>query len=240
MQGRRGELATSVEGGIMGKDDDNSVYDKVIREICGLDWISLTKDGLINVAWAYYYFSVQFCENVGLARILYPNDERLKELDSGERDTDNLSPWPRVAEIGERIDHCEFMRRTLELSPIDEARRLRLESIGNAFLIFTRSIDPETRALSLPSYEDGGLERVFRAILQAPTWDDPLLHAFRHFLEKHITLDSDPDHGHGSLCRFLQPNAKVLGLWTSFKQILIESAPELLGSGPIKKVERSR
>jgi len=210
----------------LGGNKDNS-YEEIIKLICDLNWNGLSREGLTDIAWVYYFFSVQFCETVGLARILYPNDKKLEELDHGERDTDNLSPYPGVVEINERVDHCEFMRRTLELTPIELTRRLRLQSIGEAYLILTRSMDPATRAVSLPTYEDGGLEQVFRSILRAPHWDTALLRAFKHFLEGHVALDSDPVHGHGSLCRFLEPNAKVFDLWTAFGQMLIEAAPEL-------------
>lgn len=202
-------------------------YQDVIKSICALDWSGLSQEGLTKIAYVYYFFSVHFCETVGLARILYPNDERLEELDRGERNTDNLSPYPGVVEANERVDHCEFMRRTLELTPVELGERLRLESIGNAYLILTRPLDPATRAVSLPTYEDGGLEQVFRSILRARHWDTPLLGAFKHFLEGHVALDSDPEHGHGSLCRFLEPNAKVFDLWTAFAQMFVEAAPEL-------------
>ncbi len=200
---------------------------QVINEICDLNWSALTRDELIDVAWAYYFFSVQFCENVGIARRLYPDDKRLEELDRGERNTDNLSPCPGVVDVEEKVDHDEFMRRALRLEDIDELRRHRLLMIGNAYLNKVRAADDTTRALSLPSYEDGGLERVFRSILQARSWDGPLLQAFQHFLVGHIALDSDPKEGHGSLCRHLAPNAQVLDLWTAFKQSLIAAAPGL-------------
>src|SRR5450631_2067774 len=67
------------------------------------------RQGLINVAWVYYYFSVQFRENLEIARSLYPDDDRLLQLDHGERDTDNLSPWPGVAAAWEKMNHDEFM-----------------------------------------------------------------------------------------------------------------------------------
>ena len=53
--------------------------------------------------------------------------------------------------------------------------------------------------MALASYEDGGLERVFRAILTAQHWNDPVLQAFKHFLSEHIRFDSDPEQGHGAL-----------------------------------------
>jgi hypothetical protein len=206
---------------------DTASHAQVIDEICHLNWSALSRDELIDVAWAYYFFSVQFCENVGIARRLYPEDKRLEELDRGERNTDNLSPCPGVVDVGEKVDHDEFMRRALQLEAVDEIRGRRLLLIGNAYLDKVRATDDATRALSLPSYEDGGLEKVFRSILQARHWDGPLLQAFNHFLVGHIALDSDPKEGHGSLCRHLAPNARVLGLWVAFKQSLIAAAPRL-------------
>ena len=214
-------------GPLLNRESLAESYGKVIDDICDLNWSDLSRDDIINTAWTYYYFSVQFCENVGIARALYPNDLNLEELDRGERNTDNLSPCPGVVAVGERVDHDEFMRRTLELSSIDEVRERRLKAIGEAYLEKVRAIDDNTRALSLASYEDGGLERTFRAMLQCKHWDGPLLNAFRHFLEGHIKLDSDPDHGHGSLCRHLEPNKQVYDLWVAFKESLIAGAPGL-------------
>ena len=202
-------------------------YERAIDEICDMNWAHLDHEGLINVAWIYYFFSVQFRESLEIARKLYPDDERLLQLDHGERDTDNLSPWPGVATRGERMNHDEFMRRTLALAVIPENRRLRLQSLGHSYLAKTRGMDKMSRALSLASYEDGGLEKVFRAILTAPFWDGPLLEAFKHFLEEHIRFDSDPEAGHGALCRHLTPNDQVLPLWIEFKQMLVEAAPSL-------------
>jgi hypothetical protein len=158
---------------------------------------------------------------------MYPDDGRLLELDRGERHTDNLSPWPGVAAIGERMNHDEFMRRTLGLTKISEIGRIVLSEIGNKYLKTVRAIDPHIRALALATYEDGGLERLFRAILTAPNWNGPLQQAFKHFLAEHIRFDSDPDQGHGALCRHLTPDDRVLPLWTQFKHMLLEAVPHL-------------
>jgi hypothetical protein len=206
-------------------------YEQVIDDICDLNWINLTQNDLINVAWAYYYFSVQFRESLEVARKLYPNDDRLRQLDQGERDTDNLSPWPGVAAVGERMNHDEFMRRTLALTMISESRKRKLAAIGQTYLTRTRAMDDDSRALALASYEDGGLERVFRAFLTAPHWGNPLLKAFQHFLAEHIRFDSDPEQGHGALCRHLTPDDRVHALWAEFRQMLIDATPRLtLGS----------
>jgi hypothetical protein len=203
------------------------VYEQVIDDICRLNWTDLTQEDIVSIAWAYYHFSVQFRECLEIARNLYPDDDRLLQLDRGERDTDNLSPWPGVAAVGEKMHHDEFMRRTLELTAIPDERRRLLTALGHTYLTKIRSIDPKSRALALASYEDGGLERVFRAILTARYWNGPLQQAFKHFLAEHIRFDSDPDQGHGALCRHLTPDDRVFPLWAEFKQILIEAAPRL-------------
>ena len=202
-------------------------YQQLIDDMCGLNWIRLTQEDLISVAWVYYYFSVQFREGLEVARNLYPDDDRLRQLDQGERDTDNLSPWPGVATTGERMNHDEFMRRTLELTTISEPRRRKLVAIGQGYLTKIRAMDDHSRASAIASYEDGGLEKVFRAILKAPYWNGPLLKSFEHFLVEHIRFDSDPEQGHGALCRHLTPDDRVHALWAEFMEMLIQAAPRL-------------
>jgi hypothetical protein len=201
--------------------------EKVIGGICALRWRDLTSEDLIDVAWAYYNFSVQFRENLELASKLYPTDIKLQQLKLEECDTDNLSPWPGVASIGEKMNHDEFMRRLLSLSHIDQHRRFRLQEIGRYYLYEVRQVDTVVRAASIASYEDGGLERVFGAILRAESWDGPVLQGFRHFLTEHVRFDSDAERGHGALSRHLGLDDKILPLWRAFEYLLTESAPNL-------------
>ncbi len=150
-------------------------FERVIDDICRLNWTDLSEEDLTSIAWAYYYFSTQFRECLEIARQLYSDDPRLLELDHGERDTDNLSPWPGVAAPGEKMNHDEFMRRTLALRSIPERRQRDLTAIGEAYLSNTRGLEYKTRAMALASYEDGGLERIFGSILTASQWTGPLL-----------------------------------------------------------------
>jgi|SRR5579863_7896451 len=202
-------------------------FPQVIAEICSLNWASLSREQSIDAAWAYYFFSIQFRENLEAACALFPEDTKLRHLEREECNTDNLSPWDGVAERGEKLNHDEFMRRLLHLSPIPDDRRLRFDASGARYLDKVRSIDADTRARSIASYEDGGLEQVFTAMLHMPTSGDPALDAFRHFLSQHISFDSDPDQGHGALSRHLQPDDRILPLWTAFLHLLVEFVPEL-------------
>jgi hypothetical protein len=68
---------------------------------------------------------------------------------------------------------------------------------------------------------------VFTAMLTAPEWDGPLLQAFKHFLTEHIRFDSDPEAGHGALCRHLKPDNRILPLWGAFYDMLLDGVPEL-------------
>jgi hypothetical protein len=216
-----------MHGQLAHPDAAETFYAGVIRDICDLNWSLIDEVELTRVAWAYYHFSVQFRENLEIARDLYPHDDRLLELDRGERNTDNLSPWPGVAKPGERINHDEFMRRALELRPIEESERDRLRRIGDQYLSTVRSLDRTSRALSIASYEDAGLEKVFRSILKAPCWAGPLVEAFKHFLVKHIEFDSDQNAGHGALCRHLTPDDRVLPFWIAFEAMLLKAVPRL-------------
>jgi hypothetical protein len=202
-------------------------YQRVIDEICDLRWEDLSCEEMASAAWAYYYFSIQFRENLEIARAFYPSDEKLVDLEKGECDTDNLSPWYPVAEVGERMNHDEFMRRTLTLLPIEPEKSARFTAMGNDYLAAIRGRDGVSRALSIASYEDGGLERVFTAILRFKRWDNSLLRAFEHFLVEHIRFDSDPEEGHGALCRHLPPDDRVLPFWEALRQMFITFVPGL-------------
>lgn len=209
-------------------DRANFRYQKIIQQICDLSWPTLDEGGVIDAAWGYYFFSVQFQENLEIARSLYPDDPKLQALEREESNTDNLSPWPGVAAAGERMNHCEFMRRVLALTPVPEAKRHRFEDRGDRYLRAIRKMDPLTRALSITSYEDGGLERVFGAMLQSSPADHPVVAGFRYFLFTHIQFDSDPDKGHGAMIRHLRPDDRVLPLWISFRNLLVDFAPALM------------
>jgi hypothetical protein len=206
---------------------DDLTFHEVIRDICSLNWAQTTDDDFVAAAWAYYYFSIQFRENLQVACRLYPDDTKLQQLHKEECATANLSPWPGVAQVDEAMDHDEFMRRLLALSPIDDATRTHFQTVGEKYLKDVRASDDQTRALSIASYEDGGLENVFRAMLQAPVSTNPLIAAFRHFLSEHIRFDSDPDGGHGSLSRHMRPDDRILPLWIGFRRLYEECVPGL-------------
>ena len=201
-------------------------FQLAIAEIASLNWRGLDRDELLMTCRAYYYFSKQFVDAVHIACDLYPTDQNLIALRQGECETDNLSPYPGIAEQGEKMNHDEFMRRVVESASLNQAARERVDILGREYLAKVGHMDSLTRAMALSSYEDGGLETVFRAILMAPDWSEPSLGAFKHFLVEHIKLDSG-DGSHGSLCRHIVADDRILPIWVAFKDLLVAAAPSL-------------
>lgn len=208
-------------------------FREIINYICSAQWRSATSCQMLEVCHAYYYFSIQFRENLEIACCLYPDDDRLSCLYEEECDTDNLSPWPGIARMAEKIDHDEFIRRALLLEPPWKFRAY-IDEVGTSYLAKIRRHAPATRAKSIASYEDDGLRRVFLSMLQAPRWDGPVLGAFRFFLLKHVEFDSR-EGGHGSLSRHLAADDSVTPLWRAFKELLAVAAPELLRPETVPK-----
>ncbi len=202
----------------------------IIDEICGFNWRDLSRSDMTAVAWGYYYFSIQFRQNLQLACEYFADDSNMARLKDEECDTDNLSPYPGIAEAGERMNHDTFMQRALRLSPVSNEDRERFETAGKIYDREIMRIRPKARALSIGSYERGGLERLFKAILTAPDYDDAALRGFRYFMEAHIRFDSDPLEGHGALSRQMTPDESVVPLWEAFKQLLLSCAPNLNGA----------
>lgn len=205
-------------------------YQEVVREICDLAWERLSAEEVESVGFVYYYFSIQFRESLEAACRLYPEDEKLQHLRREECATDNLSPWPGVAKPHEKMNHDEFMRRSLLLSSKGEHARAEFARLGERYLSCTRSMSEEAQARSIASYEDGGLECVFTAFLRARHWDGEMLQAFRHFLTEHIRFDSDAEDGHGALSRHIVPDDRILPLWTAFRDLLVDAVPSLRAS----------
>jgi len=211
-------------------------YHAVIDQICAMPWDRLTSDEVLQVAKAYYYFSIQFRENLEIACRLRPSDPKLAALRLGECDTDNLSPWPQVTEPGEKLDHDEFMRRLLALQPVRDEDFL--DALGASYLNRVRAVDEHARACSIASYEDGGLSRVFAAMLRAQHWYGAGQRAFRFFLEQHILFDTDDEAGHGSLSRHLVPDDAILPLWSAFAEILMLAVPRLAQNSEMSPAEK--
>ena len=103
---------------------DGFAFEEVINQISRMPWEKISNHDVLKIAKAYYYFSVQFRENLAISCLLYPRDENLRKLYKEECHTDNLSPYPGITAIGEKINHDEFIERLLLFQPIQQEYRL--------------------------------------------------------------------------------------------------------------------
>jgi hypothetical protein len=206
------------------------VFELIIDQICRMPWEKISNHEVLKVAKAYYYFSIQFRENLAIACLLHPGDANLGKLYKEECHTDNLSPFAGITGVGEKVNHDEFMERLLLLQSIQQEGII--EEAGAIYLQKIRRIDDSIRARSIASYEDGGLSSVFAAILRAPRWQGAGQEAVRFFLEEHIRFDTDADEGHGALSRHLKLDDDILPLWTEFKELLTIAVPILAEAPP--------
>jgi hypothetical protein len=86
----------------------------------------------------------------------------LIELCAGECDTDTLSPYPRVATVGEKMNHDEFMRRAVAMSSLDGDTQARQGREPRPCVSYENSQDGRvTKAMSLSSHEMAGWRRCF-------------------------------------------------------------------------------
>jgi hypothetical protein len=212
---------------VIGTND--AQFTKIIGDICALSWENIDRAELFSVMQVYYYFSIQFRQNLEIACNMFPEDEKLHTLYVAECNTDNLSPWPGISMNGENLDHDEFIRRALLLQP--ELRSRDLDELGMLYLSKIHSVDDLSRAKSIASYEDNGLSRVFLSILSSPDWRGSGLQAFKHFLEKHIEFDGDGEESHGLLSRHLLADDSVVPLWGAFHELMLSAAPRLALDG---------
>jgi hypothetical protein len=97
-------------------------YESAVNEVCSLRWAALDRSQLTAVAWAYYFFSILFRENLEVLHRKYPDNSQVQRLVQEECATDNLSPWPDVAAKVEKLNHDEFMRRNWGNSSITSDR----------------------------------------------------------------------------------------------------------------------
>ena len=193
-----------------------------------MNWRRLSIGELIDVAWAYYFFSIQFRENLLIARELLPDDAQLEQLGSRRKGYGQFISLSRGCRrrgaSGSRRVHAESV-----VADADRRASAAIASRRSARLISAKSapltVGQGPRASR--AMRTGVLRKCSGACCRPRIGRIPCSQGFKHFLEKHIEFDSDVENGHGGLCRHLPPNEGVRELWTAFKESLIQVAPAL-------------
>ena len=167
----------------------NLEYKNIVGEITNLNWKSLEEPQLMRLMYLSRAAAIEFAEALREGLKVYKQDPDLQGMARGELKTDNLE----FADYNKRGDHWEFLDHFL--AKAGYIADVSLEGSANRYLEECRKLKPKVRAETVFSREHE-LGAIFDAILQNEHWTTETLLAYKHFMERHIQLDTE-EGGHG-------------------------------------------
>lgn len=194
-------------------------YKNVVSDIRSLPFEHMTSHELTQVWYLSWVAAVEFAEALRLSLRLYPDHPGLQMMAFGELETTNLS----LHEFQEPADHHRLLEHFLRKHEVIDQMEPDLGDAARGYLAACRSLDPETRAMTVFSREEE-LSGIFARFLDAADWSAPGLYAFEHYLRTHIVLDSG-EGGHHDLTSDFPLDDRVL----PFYQARLDSF-QLVGS----------
>jgi len=168
-------------------------YKDVVNHIKSLPWERLDAPGLQQLMYCSYVSAREFAEALRVALELYPDDKQLQEMAQGEIETTNL-PYEDYIQAG---DHADYLKHFIQKAGIEPSEAIQESS--QKYLEMCRRQNPKVRAMTIFSREEE-LPGIFRRILHAPDWSAEGLLSFKHYLERHIELDTSSG-GHHDLTK---------------------------------------
>lgn len=167
-------------------------YKEIVREIENLPWHKFSPTEIIYVS---YCTAVEFAESLRRALVVYPDNENLLEMASGELDTRNLS----YQDYSNRGDHWEFLEHFCKKQENGIIPSVNVLGACRDYRSIVNSFNNNERAMTIFSREQE-LPNIFNKILVAHDWQKLNLGFYKYYLERHIDLDSK-DGGHADLTR---------------------------------------
>lgn len=170
-----------------------------IEQILAIKWDQLDLNQLTGLMYLSFVSAMEFAESLRMARTLYPSSQSLDCMILGEIDTNNLSFHP-YHQYG---DHSDFLIHFLCRADVWTQISEKCMAAGQIYLKSIQRMSPETRAASV-FHREQTLPNIFGLILENKVFYYPNLpvhlQAYRHYLERHIQLDTE-ENGHGDLTR---------------------------------------
>lgn len=163
----------------------------IVQQIANLDWAKASPTDIILLSLCT---AKEFAASLRLAVSLYPNDERLKEMVSGELETDNM-PFEDYTKKG---DHWEFLDHFIKKHGITSTSP-KLQSAMDEYVRGVEAFSDTERAMTIFSREEE-LTGIFEKIVAAHDWDALGLGFYAYYLRQHIFFDSG-DKGHAWLTK---------------------------------------
>ncbi len=164
-------------------------HKEIVQKIADLDWAKAAPEDIILLSLCT---AKEFASSLKLGVELYPNDERLKEMASGELNTDNM-PFEDYVRTG---DHWEFLEHFVAKHQIKPSRPDLLPAMQE-YVRAVEAFSDADRAMTVFSREEE-LTFIFRNIVSAHDWEQYGFGFYEYYLKQHIYFDSG-EHGHAWL-----------------------------------------
>jgi len=165
-------------------------YTDIVEKIRRLPWGELSPLHLQKLMIFSAYTAREFAESLRISLQLYPCNQSIQSVAHGELCTNNLS-YGSYRQTG---DHADFLWHFLNEYQIPE-KYPESCAVGEQYIDDVHKLSDTIRAMSIFSRETE-LVHIFRLILTANDWVADGLSEYRHYLTRHIELDSAPQ-GHG-------------------------------------------
>ncbi len=178
----------------------NMNHKEIVQQIAGLNWSKANPGDIILLS---HTTAKEFATSLRFGISLYPNDERLKEMASGELETDNMS----FEDYNKKGDHWEFLDHFVTKYNITPTKSALLDAMRR-YVTEVEALSESDRAMTVFSREEE-LALIFEKIVTAHDWDALGLGFYKYYLKQHILFDSG-ENGHAWLTQHFPMHESTL------------------------------
>lgn len=188
-------------------------YKKLVKQIANLNWSKANPGDIVLLSLCT---AKEFASSLRFGFELYPNDERFKEMASGELKTDNMT----FEDYTQKGDHWEFLEYFVRKNKIIPTQSAILDAMKK-YVSVVEGFSDSDRAMTVFSREEE-LTLIFEKIVGAHDWDALGLGFYKYYLKQHILFDSG-DNGHAHLTRHFPMHESILELFYKARLSLYSS-----------------
>jgi len=171
------------------------MYRDVVSQIKNLPWNTYDPKKII---FCSLYSALEFAESLKCALEVFPENQELLKMASGEIQTDNLvfDDYNKSGDHWQFLDHfCQDQKSRI----FTEIHWTNLSKYCETYYTAVSNMPKKQRAMTIFSREQE-LPTIFNEILKSHDWESLRLGFFKYYLERHIELDS-AEGGHGELTK---------------------------------------
>lgn len=166
-------------------------HKELVQQIANLPWEEAVPGDIILLS---HCTAKEFASSLRLGIEIYPKDERLQEMASGELQTDNMT----LEDYTKQGDHWEFLDHFIKKYDIQPNNPALLGGMQE-YISAVEGFSDSDRAMTVFSREEE-LALIFDKIVAAHDWVTLGFGFYKYYLKQHILFDSG-DNGHAHLTK---------------------------------------